>query len=153
MFLLLTLNNFHILFWYFHCWIEQVNTSCVNNRNSSYRLSRGSINLPNVRTRKQNDTAVQKHGIRYWGRSSPPEVLLGKGVLKICRKFTGQHPCWSVISIESNFIEITLWHGCSPVNLLYIFRTLFPKNITIGPLLLRELLQNQEFIFVITNKN
>ena len=26
-----------------------------------------------------------------------------------------------------NFIEITLRHGCSPVNLLHIFRTLFPK--------------------------
>ena len=88
-----TLNKSHILFWYFHCWIEQVNTSCVNNRNSSYCLSRGSLNLPNVRTRKQNDTTVQKHGIRYWDRSSPPEVLLGKGVLKIYSKFTGQHPC------------------------------------------------------------
>ena len=30
----------------------------------------------------------------------------------------------------SNFIEITLWHGCSPVNLLHIFRTHFPKNIS-----------------------
>ena len=26
-------------------------------------------------------------------RSSPPEVFLGKGVLKICSKFTGEHPC------------------------------------------------------------
>ena len=25
-------------------------------------------------------------------RSSPPEVFLGKGVLKICSKFTGKHP-------------------------------------------------------------
>ena len=25
-------------------------------------------------------------------------------------------------------IEITLRHGCSPVNLLHIFRTVFPKN-------------------------
>ena len=63
-------------------------------------------------------------------RSSDPEVLLGKGVLKKCSKFTGEHPCRSVISIklESNFIEITLWHGCPPVNLLHIFRTSFPKN-------------------------
>ena len=30
-----------------------------------------------------------------------------------------------VISI-SNFIEITLWHGSSPVNLLHILRTSFP---------------------------
>ena len=28
----------------------------------------------------------------------------------------------------SNFIEITLRHGCSPVNLPHIFRTPFPKN-------------------------
>ena len=31
-------------------------------------------------------------------RSSRPEVLLGKGVLKICSKFTGEHPCQSAIS-------------------------------------------------------
>ena len=30
--------------------------------------------------------------------------------------------------LQSNFIEITLWHWCSPVNLLHIFRTLFPKH-------------------------
>ena len=63
-------------------------------------------------------------------RSSHPEVLLRKGVLKICTKFTGEHPCRSVISIklQSNFIEIALRHGCSPVHLLHIFRTPFPMN-------------------------
>ena len=57
-------------------------------------------------------------------------MFLGKGVQKICRKFTGKHPCQSVISIklQSNFIEITLRHESSPVNLLHIFRTPFPKN-------------------------
>ena len=29
---------------------------------------------------------------------------------------------------ESNFIEIKFRHGCSPVNLLHIFTTPFPKN-------------------------
>ena len=55
-------------------------------------------------------------------RSSPSQVFFGKMVLKICSKFTGEHPCRGVISIElqSNFIEITLPHGCSPVNLLHI---------------------------------
>ena len=69
--------------------------------------------------------------------SSPPEVFLGKGVLKICSKFTGEQPCRSVITInfQSNFIEITLWHGCSPVNLLHIFRTLFSRNTSGGLLL------------------
>ena len=33
-------------------------------------------------------------------RSSPLEVFLGKSVLKICSKFTGEHPCRSVISIK-----------------------------------------------------
>ena len=63
-------------------------------------------------------------------RSSRPEVYLGKGVLQICSKFTGKHPCRSVISIKllCNFIEIALRHGCSPVNLLHIFGTPFPKS-------------------------
>ena len=34
-------------------------------------------------------------------RSSSPEVFLGKDVLKICSKFTGEHPCRSVISIKT----------------------------------------------------
>ena len=32
-------------------------------------------------------------------------------------------------NLQSNFIEITLQHRCSPVNLLHIFRTPFPSNI------------------------
>ena len=63
-------------------------------------------------------------------RSSPPEVFLRKDVLKICSKFTGKHPCRSVISIK------LLRNGCSPVNLLHISRSPFPKN-TSGELLLK----------------
>ena len=65
-------------------------------------------------------------------RSSRPEVFLRKGALKICSKFTGEHPCRSVISIKllCNFIEIALRHGCFPVNLLHIFRTPLLKNIS-----------------------
>ena len=33
-------------------------------------------------------------------RSSHPQVFLGKGVLKICSKFTGEHLCRNVISIK-----------------------------------------------------
>ena len=44
-------------------------------------------------------------------RSNCPEVFLVKGVLKICIKFTGEHPSWGVISIK-----------------LHIFRTTFTKN-------------------------
>ena len=66
-----------------------------------------------------------------------PEVFLRKGVLKICGKFIGEHPCPSLISIklQSNFIEITLRHGCFPVNLLHIVRTPYPRN-TFGWLLI-----------------
>ena len=32
--------------------------------------------------------------------SSHPEVFWEKGILKICSKFTGEHPCRSVISIK-----------------------------------------------------
>ena len=56
-------------------------------------------------------------------------MFIGK-VQKICSKVTGEHPCQSSISIkfQSNFIEIALPHGCSPVNLLHILRTPLPKN-------------------------
>ena len=67
-------------------------------------------------------------------RSSYPKVFLEKVILKICSKFTGEHPCRSVISIKLLF-EITLRHECSPVNLLHIYRKPFPKY-TSGRLLL-----------------
>ena len=63
-------------------------------------------------------------------RSSHPKVFLGKGVLKICSKFTGEHPSQSATS--------ALWHGYSLVNLLHIFRTPFLKNTSGGLLLNRE---------------
>ena len=70
--------------------------------------------------------------IQSFCRSSRPEVFFGKGVLKICCKFTGEHPCRSTISakLRSNFIEIILRDGYSPVNLLVISRTPFLKNIS-----------------------
>ena len=62
--------------------------------------------------------------------SSHPEVFLGKGVPKTCCKFTREHPCRNAISTKliSNFIETSLQHGCSSVNLLYLFRRPFLKN-------------------------
>ena len=57
-------------------------------------------------------------------------MFLRTCVLKICSKFTGQHSRRSVISIKlrSSFIEMTLRHVCSPVNLLHIFRTPFTRK-------------------------
>ena len=62
-------------------------------------------------------------------RSCPPELFLGKGALNICSKFTGEHPCRRKHGcFQWNFIENTLRCGCSPINLLHIFRTSFYKN-------------------------
>ena len=54
-------------------------------------------------------------------RSSHPEVFLVKSVLEKCSKFTGGHSCQSVslTKLQSNFIEIILLYGCSPVNVLH----------------------------------
>ena len=56
-------------------------------------------------------------------RSSPPEAILGKRVQKTCYKFTGEHPCRSVISIKllCIFIEMALWRRCYHVNLLHLY--------------------------------
>ena len=86
--------------------------------------------------------------------------VLMKRVLKICSKFTGEHPCQSGISIklQTSFNEIALQHGCSPENycifskqlfvrttyLLHIFRTPFPKT-TSGWLLLNDSLMKSFF--------
>ena len=44
-------------------------------------------------------------------------------------------PKYDFNKVASNFIEITLRYGCSPVNLLDIFRTPFHKNTSGGLLL------------------
>ena len=66
--------------------------------------------------------------------------LLKNGLLKIYSKFTGEHLCRNAISIKllGNFVEITLRHGCSPVNLLHILRTRLPKNSSWELLLERD---------------
>ena len=53
-------------------------------------------------------------------RSIPPVVFLGKGVLKICSKFTGEHPCRSAISVckfaayfQNTFSQEHLWRNAS----------------------------------------
>ena len=59
------------------------------------------------------------------------------------KKFTGGHPCRSAISIKllCNFIEIALRYGCSPVNLLHIFRTSFLRTPLDGCFCLLETLK------------
>ena len=79
---------------------------------------------PRIATSNQEQVKTIQHlgnlSLYFWlfpdvqYRSSCPEVFLGKDVLKICRKFMGKHP----------------W--CSPVNVLHIFRTSFPKSTSEG---------------------
>ena len=75
--------------------------------------------------------------IKEISRSSRPEVFLRKGVLKIWRKLqeNTHAEMWFKLILIKLLIQITLRHGCSPVNLLHIFRTPFLKN-TPGRLLL-----------------
>ena len=64
-------------------------------------------------------------------RSSPPQVFLRKGVLKICSKFAGEHPCRSVISIKllcqrpTTLLKKRLRHICFPVNFAKFLRAPF----------------------------
>ena len=71
-------------------------------------------------------------------RSSHPEVFLGKGanMQQNMQQMYGKAPMPKCDLQLCNFIEITLWHEYSPVNLQYIFRIPFPKN-TSGWLLLK----------------
>ena len=59
-------------------------------------------------------------------------------------------PKYDFNKVALQFIEIALRHSCSPVNLLHIFKTPFPRN-TSGWLLLLgaliNLLQVESFTF------
>ena len=50
------------------------------------------------------------------------------------------------IKLQSNFIEIAFRYGCSPVNLLHIFRMPFQQNTS--KWLLLVILQNKEITVV-----
>ena len=82
----------------------------------------------------------------------------------MCSKFTGDHPCRT--PMLCNFIEIVLLHGCSPVNLLYIFRMPLPKhlwvaashfcniNIKVNEILLKEIsFKGQNILHLVSGKN
>ena len=78
-------------------------------------------------------------------QKQPSRRVLRKRCSENMLQIYRRHLCRSAISIKlqssfieitpCNFIEITLRHGCSSVNLLHIFRTHFLKN-TSGWLLL-----------------
>ena len=77
-------------------------------------------------------------------QKQPTNGVLRKRCSETMQQISGEHPCWSAISIKmrSKFIEITLRHGRSPVILLDIFRTHFLKNTS------RRLLMNVSNYFL-----
>ena len=108
-----------------------------NKQNNKSRLRN------NVRKAWRSKDILSSHfkSNMYRGQYRSPvasKTVLGKGLPKICSKFTEEYPCRSAISVklQSNIIEIALRHGCSPLHLLHIFRTPFPKNTSGGLLML-----------------
>ena len=89
--------------------------------------------------------------LKIWNiRSSLSEVFLGK-CSEIMQQIYWRTPMpkcdFNKVKFSIKFIEITLVfsHGCSPVNLLHIFRTPFPKNTSDG-LLLKYLVNHIEAV-------
>ena len=59
----------------------------------------------------------------FAGQKQSSRGVLRKRYSENMHKFTGEHSCR----------KHTLWYGCSPENLLHIFRTHFPKTTAQGP--------------------
>ena len=70
--------------------------------------------------------------IRAPKRSSHPEMFLGKGVLKICSKFTGEHECRSAISINC---KATLLKSDFGMGVLLLIRNIFSEQLFLRTLL------------------
>ena len=81
--------------------------ACARFTNSSFLLQ---FELKFRKNRKFIDN-TKRVDLMYWViglyRSSPQEVFLRKVVLKICRKFTGEQPCRSVIMY---YIQQLFWN-------------------------------------------
>ena len=60
-------------------------------------------------------------------RSSSPEVFLGKGVLKICSKFTGEHSHWSLFSLSCSATPLISQMCISQKVKVAIFRSSHPE--------------------------
>ena len=68
--------------------------------------------------------------IHFKLQKQPSRAVLRKRCSENMQQIYRRTPCRSAISIKLlyNFIEIGLQNGCSPVNLLHIFRISFPRN-------------------------
>ena len=83
-------------------------------------------------------------------RSSHPEVFLEKGVLKICIKFTGEHPCRSAISIklqQSGWLLLT-YENSQPGKLIKVCARYFSSNFYFSPNDSRSKTMKNVFYFI-----
>ena len=104
----------------------------------------------------------EKGSNRPMDRSSPPVGVLIKSCSENMQQFYSRTrmPKCDFNEVVYNFIEITLRHGCSPVNVLHIFGTPFLKNNS-GWLLLKHVgslmgwfnsnISHRSFIFLFKN--
>ena len=82
------------------------------------------------------DKLFDLSAFHYIFRDSRPAVLkkrCSENMQQIYRRMP--LPKCDLKKLLSNFIEIELWYGCSPIHSLHIFRTFFAKS-TSGRLLL-----------------
>ena len=71
-------------------------------------------------------------------KKQPARVDLRKSCSENMQQIYRRAPIPNCDFNKRNFIEITLWDGCSLVNLLHIFINLFIRNTSGGLLLYRE---------------
>ena len=100
------------------------------NLNTSLPIMRHDINKKIISTflKRTGLSTLQKHS---------PRVVPRKRCSEIMRQIYRRTPMLKCDfnKVACNFIDITLQHGCSPVNLLHIFRTPFLKNTCAAPFL------------------
>ena len=86
-------------------------------------------------------------------QKQPSRGVLRKRCSENMQQIYSKHQGRSAISVKlpCNFIEITLLHGCSPVNLLHVLRAPFLKNTSRR--LLLKLYQNPFFFTMKWNVN
>ena len=92
----------NILWWKQYGWMKTFCTWQFLSGNYAWNAAKWYNGIRNTRSKRlypkgANLVTNNKYVVH---RSSPSEVFLRKGVLKICSKFTGEHPCGSVISIK-----------------------------------------------------
>ena len=117
-----------------HCFFETIAQRFKNyNLSSLFQKMRIHDNLVPYHVSGTLSNNVLFHPLVYpmlINQKQPLGGALKKRCSEISSKFTEEHPCQSAISVKllSIFIEITLQHGCSPVNLLHILGKNFNRN-------------------------